>query len=479
MTSPITSSSAIDVQGIVSSLVNAERRPLVKMQADAKQIDTKISAYGKLQSLVAKFRDVANTLSNATNWLPTQATSTQPALIGATAKAGAAPAQYNLTVEQLAGPQTVHSGGFASTSSTIGGGTLRIQLGQQPSGPGSFAPDPTRPEQSIAIPADATLAQIRDAINGANAGVRASFVRDGDQYRLLMSSSATGQNQAFRITVEDLDGQNTDTSGLSALAFDPTALSGQGRNLSLIKQAEDARYTVDGLALTAPSNRITDALEGVDLEFKQVTSTPVRIDVATNVEAMKTSAQSFVDAYNELNTLLAEQTRYNESSKSAGVLQGDSSAVGVLNRIRGIVKETLGTGTMSRLADAGIRLQKDGSLNLDEARFRDAAADPAALQTLMTQTGATNSERGLMRRVRDLGDQLLSSQGSLTTATNAWTSRKTSITKRQEAFENRLTTIQQRLLKQFSALDAQLVQSQQSSNALASALSGLSKNTTA
>jgi len=157
MTSPITSSSAIDVQGIVSSLVNAERRPLVKMQADAKQIDTKISAYGKLQSLVAKFRDVANTLSNATNWLPTQATSTQPALIGATAKAGAAPAQYNLTVEQLAGPQTVHSGGFASTSSTIGGGTLRIQLGQQPSGPGSFAPDPTRPEQSISIPSDSTL----------------------------------------------------------------------------------------------------------------------------------------------------------------------------------------------------------------------------------------------------------------------------------------------------------------------------------
>jgi len=479
MTSPITSSSAIDVQGIVSSLVNAERRPLVKMQADAKDIDTKISAYGKLQSAVAKFRDVANTLSSAATWQPAQATSAQPAQINATAKAGASPAQYNLTVEQLAGPQTVHSGGFAGTGSVVGGGTLRIQLGTQPSGPNSFTPDTSRPEQSVVVPADATLAQVRDAINQANAGVRASLVRDGDQYRLLLSSSSTGQNQAFRITVSDSDGDDTNASGLSALAFDPTATAGQGRNLTLIRQAEDARYTVDGLALTAPSNRVTDALEGVDLEFKQVTSAPVRIDVATNVEAMQASAKNFVDAYNELNSLLSEQTRYNPSTKTAGALQGDSSAVSVLNRVRGIVKETLGTGSLSRLADAGLQLQKDGSISLDSSKFRDAAANPAALQTLMTQTGATSSERGLMRRIRDLGDDLLSAQGSLSTATTAWTSRKTSITKRQEAFEVRINMIQQRLIKQFSALDAQLVQSQQSSSALASALAGVSKSTQA
>jgi flagellar capping protein FliD len=48
MASPITSSSMIDVQGIVTNLMKVESAPLTALKKDANTITTKISAYGKV-----------------------------------------------------------------------------------------------------------------------------------------------------------------------------------------------------------------------------------------------------------------------------------------------------------------------------------------------------------------------------------------------------------------------------------------------
>jgi len=475
MASPITASNSIDVQGMVQSLMKAESQPLAQMKTEAKKIDTKISAYGKLQSQIAAFRDAAATLARFDTWRAVKATSGNAAAVEITAGPGATATQRAIEVQRLAQSQTVTSGALAGSDTVVGGGTLRIQLGTQPSGATSFTPDAARPEVSVTVAAGATLAEVRDAINGADAGVRASIVRDGDQVRLFVTGTASGGNQAFRMLADDGDGTATDAAGLSSIAFDPTAAAGSGRNLTMMRTATDAEYTIDGVALTARGNRIAGALDGVDLVLKQVTTAPVMLDVDVDAQALQESLQKFVSAYNSLNTLLAEQTKYDETSKVAGVLQGDRSAVGILSQVRSIVRETVTGGTLARLGDVGISLQRDGSLQLKASTFQSAATDPTRLEALFAAVGTGATDRGLMQRFKDLGDRLIGNDGSVKTATDAWAARLAANKKRQDAFEVRMSEVEKRLLRQYSSLDAQLAAAQQSSSQLASALAGLPK----
>ena len=64
---------------------------------------------------------------------------------------------------------------------------------------------------------------MRDAINASSAGVTAAIVYTGSAYELTISSDATGAENSVAITVDDDDGTDTNTSGLSALAFSSAA----------------------------------------------------------------------------------------------------------------------------------------------------------------------------------------------------------------------------------------------------------------
>jgi flagellar hook-associated protein 2 len=476
MTSPITSSSMIDVQGIVTNLMKVESAPLTALKKDATAITTKISAYGKVSSSIATFRDAANNLAQLSTWRAVAASSSNPDAVTVTASSNAAVGQNSIEVQQLARAQNLASASYAATTATIGSGTLTIQLGTQPAGATSFVEDGSA-AVSVTINAGASLADVRDAINAAGAGVKASIVKDGDGVRLFVSSSSSGANQAFRMAATDSDGNSNDAAGLSALAFDPTKTAGAGSNMTMVQRALDANYTIDGLALTSRTNTVTGALDGVDLSFNRVTTAAVQINVKTDTEALKASTQKFVDAYNALNKILSDGTRYDESTKTAGPLQADRSAVTMLQQIRSIVTDTVTGGTLTRLADAGMSLQRDGSITLNATTFASAASTPSNLQALFAATGGGtgSTTQGLMLRFRAMADAITGASGPLTAASDNWAARKKGNQTRQDALQVRLDSRQVALLKQYSALDAKLAAAQQNGSRLASALAGLPK----
>jgi len=476
MTSPITSSSMIDVQGIVTNLMKVESAPLTALKKDATAITTKISAYGKVSSSIATFRDAANNLAQLNTWRAVAASSSNPDAVTVTASSNAAVGQNSIEVQQLARAQNLASASYAATTATIGSGTLTIQLGTQPAGATSFVEDGSA-AVSVTINAGASLADVRDAINAAGAGVKASIVKDGDGVRLFVSSSSSGANQAFRMAATDSDGNSNDAAGLSALAFDPTKTAGAGSNMTMVQRALDANYTIDGLALTSRTNTVTGALDGVDLSFNRVTTAAVQINVKTDTEALKASTQKFVDAYNALNKILSDGTRYDESTKTAGPLQADRSAVTMLQQIRSIVTDTVTGGTLTRLADAGMSLQRDGSITLNATTFASAASTPSNLQALFAATGGGtgSTTQGLMLRFRAMADAITGASGPLTAASDNWAARKKGNQTRQDALQVRLDSRQVALLKQYSALDAKLAAAQQNGSRLASALAGLPK----
>ena len=63
---------------------------------------------------------------------------------------------------------------------------------------------------------------------------------------------------------------NTDTSGLSQLAYDPTAAVGSGKNQLENIAAQDSHVIVDGFNIYNSTNTVSEVIGGVTLQLKTV-----------------------------------------------------------------------------------------------------------------------------------------------------------------------------------------------------------------
>lgn len=456
----ISASSSLDVHGIVSQLMQIEQRPLQSIRTTINGIQTKLSAWGRLQSAMSSFQDAARALARADTWSAGKASSSDEAALLATAGSGAIRGGYSIEVARLASRQTVASAAFADAAAVVGGGTLRIRMGSLDEAGTAFTPDSSRPEVAIDIADGATLADVRNAINAAGAGVSATLVADGSGQRLMLRSTDSGAAQAFSITVEDPDGGNTDGAGLSALAFDPAAAAGSGRNLQLTQAAQDALVTVNGLQVSAAGNRLEGVIENVTLELRRVTTAPVEVDVRSDDESLRASIEKFVKAYNELNSLIASQTAYNAETKTAGALQGNQTVTRIQQQLRETMRGTVGSDQANTLNALGIEFQRDGSLSIKDSKLKEALASPSMLKNFFAATGSEPGQQGIAQRlVTRLGD-MLAADGTLSNATDALKARQRSAEQQQERLNARLNSIEQRLLRQYTALDANLAQLQ-------------------
>ena len=203
----------------------------------------------------------------------------------------------------------------AGRHAPLGGGTLRIELGTWGAGPDQLhRRRPARRAIDIAVAATDTLADIRDKINAAGAGVTALVMTDASGSRLLIRSNATGAANAFRTTVTDDDGGNADAAGLSALAFDPSAGAAA---MTQSQTAADAAATVNGLPVTSTSNTLTNIVDGLTLTLNAETTLtgPVTVNVVTDAEALKKTLTDFAAAYTAVVKLIAADTKYDPVAK--------------------------------------------------------------------------------------------------------------------------------------------------------------------
>lgn len=454
--STISASSSLDVRGIVDKLMQIEQRPLQTMQRTLSGIQTQLSAFGKLQSALASFQEAARKLARNDSWTASQASSSDENTLLATAGPGAIQGGYAIEVSQLASRQTLASSTFAAADTVVGGGTLRIAMGSLDATGTGFAADANRPEVSVVLPAGTTLADVRDAINRAGAGITASLVADGGAQRLMLRSTENGADQAFRLTVDDADGSHADASGLSALAFDPAAATGAGRNLQMTQSAADALVSVNGLQVSARGNRLDGVIENVTIELRRVTTAPVDVEVTSDRTALRATLDSFVKAYNDLNGLIADQTRYDPATRTAGPLQGNQTPLRVQSQIRELMRSAIGTDPLNSLNAMGIELQRDGSLAINENRIANALAQPDRLRSFFATPDDGSGSTGLAHLLVGRLGELLASEGSVPSASEALRMRERNVLQQEERLNARLTDIEKRLLRQYTALDANL-----------------------
>lgn len=262
-----------------------------------------------------------------------------------------------------------------------------------------------------------------------------------------MRAKDTGASNTFKVEVV---GGSAD--GLQRLNFglSPAAPG----SMTQAQAATNAKFSIDGVNLESATNTLPDTVSGVSLTLKQATTAPVDIDVSVDTEGMKKNIQAFVDAYNTISTLLTTATAYNETTKVAGSLQGDSTAVGLQNAMRGMMRSVTGNGAFTRLADIGIVAAQNGTLEVKADKLNAAMNNLPAVRELFISNDGNPATVGFGLKVKTFADGIAGISGTLTTRTDSLKQAVTRNEKEQDRVIDRASRAEKRYLAQYNAMDA-------------------------
>ncbi|WP_144731902.1 flagellar filament capping protein FliD [Extensimonas perlucida] len=453
--------SGLDVNSIISQLRTIEEKPLTTLQTKATLLDTKISAFGQIQSLFASLGDAAAKLAQSSTWNARTVTSSNASAVSATASSAAAVTTLSVAVSQLAQAQVATSTAVP-TGKTLGEGTLTLQLGtwaDDGNGGKAFTAGSGAPV-TINVAAGSSLAGVAAQINQANAGVSATVVSGTNGAQLLLRSKNTGAAQGFQMSTASTAAPAADQVGLDTLALDQSSPS--------MQYAQDAQASINGIAVQSASNTLTDAVPGMSFTLSQQTAAgaPVQINVGNDTTSMQKAVQDFVSAYNALNQMVTNLTSFDGSAptgQGGSLLQGDSTVLMLQRQLRNIVGSVAGAGgAFGSLADIGISMPKSTSgkitstdLQIDTAKLSAAfAADADKIKNFFTADTGNADTRGLALKLSDFTRGVLGAQGAFATKSQSLQTQKQSITDQEDRITARINTWEANLRKQYTALDA-------------------------
>ncbi len=443
--------SGLDIAGIVQQLVAAEGQPVAqRLGLKEAQAQAKLSAFGSLKSALADFRDKLDVMKNLDKFLSRKALSGNEDKFTVSVDSKAVPSSYAVEVVQLAQAQKLTSGAFADSDAVVGTGTLTIQIGVE----------------GVALDINAennTLAGIRDAINDSpdNPGVAASIVNADSGSYLILTADSTGAANTIRVTQSGGDG------GLAAIEYDPPATAALTESIA----AQDGLIRIDGFDVHSENNTFAGAVQGVTITaLESTTGGTESLTVENDDDAVKDLVGDFVASYNALIDTFDQLTDYDAEVGTAAPLLGDATVRGIRDQIRrelSVAVEDI-SGPYSALSDVGIEIQLDGKLQVNDENLSTVLASD------FSQFGQlfANSD-GFAVRLHGLADGFLETGGILEARTQGLEATIEGITEQGEALNERLASLEARLLRQFNALDSLLGQLSTTSNFLTTQLNSL------
>ena len=441
--------SVINVSSLVSQLVAASEAPQQTLLSNqTQQVTAQISSLAQLKGALSTFQSALGALDTPGAFQLETASSSAPTVFTATASNGAPTGTYNVSVTALASAQQLLSNPV--TGSTIGTGTLQLSLGGT-----SF---------SVTIDGTNNTPQgLAAAINSAagNPGIAATVLQGTSGAYLLLSSSQTGA--ANTIQVAETDGG----TGLAAFTY------GTGNTGNYIEEApaQDAAFAISGVDFTGPSNSVSTAMSGVTLNLLGTspvsgtppTPTPGTLSIANDTTTITGNIQSFVTAYNTLQSTLTQLGGYDSSTNTAGPMMGDAGLEGIQSQIQQALYSIVDTGssTYNTLASIGITTNADGSLSVNGATLSAAlSSNFSAVSQLFSGTG------GVAASLNSDITSTLGTNGALTAEGNTLASRENSLTDQSNQLQTQMAALSASLTQQYSALNALLSSLQSTSSYL-------------
>ncbi len=466
--------SNLDVKTIISQLMTVEQLPLKALDKKEASYQSKLSAFGSMKSALSSLQTAAQTLNLSATFSSVTASVADSTVMTASATGASTAGSYNVEVQSLAQAQKLISSGVASKTTAIGNGTITLDFGTYSSSgspPVTFSANSNIAQKVLTIDSsNNTLEGIRDAINNANTGVSATIINDGTNYKLSLTSKESGLASSAKISVVESGG-----AGLAMLAYNGT--TGGVSNMTQNVEPKNAVIKVDGVTVTKSSNTITDAISGVTLNLtkEMALNTTTKLTLTADNSKITTAITSFVTAYNAVNKQITDATAYNTATGKASVLTGDATARNVLSQLRSALSSAIpgAAAGLSVLSDAGINFQADGTLVFKADKLNQTLADPSKdLKRLFV--ASTDGTIGFGARINTLvSNMIFGKDATLNGRIEGINSSIKDIGSQRTRENYRLTQVENRYNKQFTALDTMIAGMTRTSTYLTQQLSAL------
>jgi flagellar hook-associated protein 2 len=201
-------------------------------------------------------------------------------------------------------------------------------------------------------------------------------------------------------------------------------------------------------------------------------NTTATLSVGLDKDSVKSKVSDFVKAYNSLAGSIQSLASYNASTKQGGPLFGDATTRSIQNQLRQTLSTPVaGATSFATLAEIGIKTNKAGQLEVDPAKLDSVInSDFGAVSKLFA------SSDGIAKRFDATLTNYLSSTGSLSSSVDGVNSEIKGINEQRDRLNLRLTAVEARYRKQFTAMDALVARLQSTGSFLAQQLSGLSSS---
>jgi flagellar hook-associated protein 2 len=438
--------SGMDTETIITQLMSIEQAPRNRAARQQVTVQARQDALRQIDTKLTNLKFAANDLRSAALWSPKQTiTSGAESVLSARQLTGAAPGGYTVDVATLA------SADSRTYAWNAGGGSLSIDYN---------AGDATTPVNKTF---DLTGKSLDDAVSAVNGDATSPVWAVNVGGKLSLSRRETGDHATWGFTA----------SG--------TAIGAQ----TGARQGANATYTVAGdpATYTSHTNVASDGLPGVELTFKSVGESTVTVSApAANSADVAAKLKAFVTAYNDTVDLvrgeLTEKRVVNPQSDAdvkAGALFGDAALSGMLSSLRQTISSAGLDALGVKVAATGSGNSPDalaGKLTFDQSAFDAAwAKGPAAVQAKLGSPESAGFAQGfeaLLEPITRAGDGLMDQR--VGDADRELSYIKNSLA----SIDLRLSTKEDRLRKQFTAMESALAASQSQSSSLASALARLS-----
>jgi flagellar hook-associated protein 2 len=322
---------------------------------------------------------------------------------------------------------------------------------------------------SIEIGATSTTpAGMVAAINSSTVGISAQLINTGNAaapYRIVITGS-TGASNSFTLSSKKADGTE-----VSNVTFG-----------TRLQTAENATLTVDGVAISSSTNKITDAIAGTTLELFTTTSGAANLDFTRDTTAVKTNLKALVTAYNDANSMLGVVSDPKSTVETYGAtLVGNSMVSSVRTQMRNMVTTISNTpsGNMTALRDIGITLSRTGELEIDQVKM-DAALQNNYDQVVTMLTANKENQSALSTLNGGVSNEAVKKLTSLLDASSPLTTQSTNLTTKISKYkaeldklETRMTEMLARYKKQFAAMESMVGESKTLQTSLKSTFEGM------
>ena len=419
----------LDTSSIIDQLMNIERQPLTRLEADKTWLNNRLKAFTELDTRLKSFADSIKDLNYRDTLLKRSTTLGSEEFFTASASRDAVPgASYEVEVVSLARVQKSVSTGVASSSDplfgtgslslTVGGDTHTIDIGE----------------------GENSLTGVMEAINAADVGVRAAIINDG-------TVNPDGSSTPFRMVL-------TGETVAKEFSLDASGLTG-GASLDLgtpVQQATRAHVRVDNIDIYSDTNTLTEAIPGMTLDLRKAeagttTSLAVNVDKA----AIKEAIEEFATGYNKVVSFITSQSVID--GEGGGVLGGDSGINAIKRRLQTMLTQPVeNSGTLRALSQLGFETQKDGTLQVNEKTL--GAAIDENLDSVVSLLAGEDGVEGVATRFKNyLFDLTSSATGMLQGRRESINSNLKRIDTKIDASQARLEQRQKTLEAQFSAME--------------------------